>query len=151
VDDGSAATDGKLTGALTSSAGGGLIKTGTGTLNLDSATQSYNILTASAGTTNVNGTLGTLPGLAVVTVSPNAQLKFGTVSQTLASLSIGAGATVTFTSGPASFAGSGNGKAPSLTDGLAGNAAVPEPGTLGLLLVGALGVLGRRRRRETGK
>ena len=61
---------------------GGVTKTGSGTLNLDNATQSYNILTASAGTTNVNGTLGTLPGLAVVTVSPNAKLKFGTVSQT---------------------------------------------------------------------
>ena len=40
VDDGSAAIDGRLTGALTSSAGGGLTKTGTGTLNLDHATQS---------------------------------------------------------------------------------------------------------------
>ena len=51
-----------------------------------------------------------------------------------------AGSTVTFTSGVASF--SGGGKIASL----GGNAVVPEPGTLGLLLVGAVGVLNRRRR-----
>ena len=50
---------------------------------------------------------------------------------------------MTFTSGTASGAFSGGGgKTPSL----GGSAVVPEPGTLGLLLVGALGVLSRRRR-----
>ncbi len=48
-----------------------------------------------------------------------------------------------FTSGAASGAFSGgDGKAPSLS----GSPVVPEPGTIGLLLVGALGMLNRRRR-----
>ena len=138
----STATGGTLamTGPVTST-GGGLTKTGGGTLNLDHALQSYDALTASAGTTNVNGILGTNPGLAVVTVAPSANLKFGTVSQTLSSLTIGAGGTVTFTSGPATGSFGGGGKAPTFD----GPAAVPEPGALGLLLVGALGFLKRRR------
>ena len=77
-------------------------------------------------------------------VVANGNLKFGSVSQALSSLTIGAGATVVFTSGTASGAlsGGGEGKAP----GFGGGAVVPEPGTLGLLLVGALGMLNRRRR-----
>jgi hypothetical protein len=67
-------------------------------------------------------------------------VKFGTVSQRLAALTIGAGATVTFTSGAASLSGEGGGKTP------AGTSAVPEPGALVLLLAGAVGLLGRRRR-----
>ena len=122
---------------------GSLTKTGAGTLNLDNPAQSYDALAANAGTTNLNGTLGTAPGVAFVTVSnPGTKLKFGSVSQTLQSLTIGAGATVVFTSDFAagSFSGGGSvGKAP-------GSAVVPEPGSLGLLLVGVLGVLGRRRR-----
>ena len=50
-----------------------------------------------------------------------------------------------FTSGAASGAfsgGDGGNKAPSF----GGGSVVPEPGTLGLLLVGALGILNRRRR-----
>ena len=97
-------------------------------------------LAASNGTTNVNSALGT-GGASTVSVTGATTLKFGSVSQTLASLTIGAGSTVTFTSGLASFSG-GGGKTPSF----GGTAAVPEPGTLGLLLVGALGVLNRRRR-----
>ena len=62
-----------------------------------------------------------------------ATLKFGSVSQTLSSLTIGAGSTVTFTGGLASFSGGSRGKAPSF----GGTAVVPEPG--------ALGVLNRRR------
>ena len=120
-----------------------LTKAGNGVLNLDGA-QGYDSLTADAGTTNVNGALGTLPanGTATVTVSPGAKLKFGNVSQTLSSLTIGAGATVTFTSGMATGSFSGGGKAPSF----GGAAVVPEPGTIGLVLAGALGLLGRRRR-----
>jgi hypothetical protein len=52
---------------------------------------------------------------------------------------------VVFTSGPASGSltgDDGGGKAA----GFGGGATVPEPGTLGLLLVGALGLLKRRRR-----
>ena len=143
ADNGSATIDGMLTGAITTG-GGGLIKTGTGTLSLNNATQAYDALTAQAGTTNVNGTLGTAPGMAVVTVNnAGTTLKFGSVSQTLASLSIGAGSTVTFTSGLAAFGGGGGGKAPAFGGG---SAVVPEPGTIGLLLVGALGMLNRRRR-----
>jgi hypothetical protein len=98
-------------------------------------------LTANDGTLNVNSPLGTA-GNTVVTISDTAggvgtKLRFGSVSQTLNSLTIGAGATVVFTSGLASG---------SLTGDDGGGATVPEPGTSGLLLVGALGMLNRRRR-----
>ena len=137
-------------------AGSALVKEGTGSLKLDGA-QGYNILTVNDGTANVNGILGTAPGLAVVTVSDTAggvatKLRFGSVSQTLSSLTIGAGATVVFTSGAASGSltgDDGGGKAAgfgSPASSFGGGATVPEPGTLGLLLVGALGMLNRRRR-----
>ena len=124
-------------------------KVGAGTLSLNGASQNYGTLTTTDGTTNVNGTLGT--GTSTVSVTGASSLKFGSVSQTLGSLTIGAGATVTFTSGLASFSGGGEkgsgftSGAPSLGGG-GGSAVVPEPGTLGLLLVGALGMLNRRRR-----
>jgi fibronectin-binding autotransporter adhesin len=138
-------------GALTA-----LVKAGTGTLKLDGA-QDYNILTVNDGTANVNGILGTGSGTAVVTVNDTVggvatKLRFGSVSQTLSSLTIGAGATVVFTSGAASGAltgDDGGGKAAgfgSPASSFGGGATVPEPGTLGLLLVGALGMLNRRRR-----
>jgi len=126
-------------------AGNTLTKTGAGTLNfaVGSTLTTLQDLVANNGTTNVNSTLGT-GGNATVSVTGTTTLKFGSVSQTLSSLSIGAGATVTFTSGLASFSGgSGGGKTPSIGGG---SAVVPEPGTLGLLLVGALGLLNRRRR-----
>ena len=128
-----------LDGAITDTGTTSLTKTGAGKLNLNGA-QSYDTLDATAGTTNVNGAFGA--GAAVSVTGVGTSLKFGTVSQTLSSLSIGAGSTVTFTSGVASFGGEGGGKAPSF----GGSAVVPEPGTIGLLLVGALGVLNRRRR-----
>jgi autotransporter-associated beta strand protein len=143
VDNGTAADDAIVSGAVSSTLGGTLVKTGDGVVQLNGG-QSYDALTASAGTTNVNALLGTAPGMAVVTVDPGgAKLRFGTVSQTLASLSIGAGSTVIFTSGTAagSFTGGGGGG-----KGFGGGAVVPEPGTLGLLLVGILGLLNRRRR-----
>ena len=109
----------------------------------------YASVTTNAGVLNVNGGIGS--GTSTVAVNnPGTKLKFGSVSQTLASLSIGAGTTVIFTSGVASgsLSGAGNeGKAPS-GGGLApDSAAVPEPGTLGLLVASALGLLGRRRSR----
>jgi len=147
VDNGSAADDGMLaatiTGTFITNIGdsGGLTKTGTGSLRLDGA-QSYNYLTANAGTTNVNGAFTTLTAEVAVN-NPGTKLRFGTVSQTLGSLTIGAGATVIFTSGAASGSfGGGDGKGA----GFGGGVTVPEPGTLGLLLVGALGMLNRRRR-----
>jgi len=104
----------------------------------------YSLMVAD-GTTNVNSALGAAGGSADVVVGDGlggtAKLRFGSVSQTLGSLTIGAGATVVFTSGLASGAFSGDDKGA----GFAGGAAVPEPGTLGLLLVGALGMLNRRR------
>jgi autotransporter-associated beta strand protein/T5SS/PEP-CTERM-associated repeat protein len=117
-----------------------LIKAGDGALRLD-GTQGYHILTANAGTTNVNGPLTS--GTAAVNVhGAGTTLRFGQVSQTLSSLTIGADATVIFTSGAASgLLAGGGGKAPNF-----GGAVVPEPTTLGLLLVGALGILHRRRR-----
>ena len=149
-----------FSGSITQSAPTGtlsLVKVGTGALNLDpAAVLTFNSLTANDGTLNVNSPLGT-GGNAVVTVSDTAggvatKLRFGSVSQTLSSLTIGAGATVIFTSGAASGSltgDEGGGKAAgfgSPASSFGGGATVPEPGTLGLLLVGALGMLNRRRR-----
>ena len=137
---------GTISGTATT---GTLIKQGAGVLNLaPGAVLTFDTLTATNGTLNVNSPLGTGAGTGVVDVSgATTKLRFGSVSQTLNSLTIGAGSTVIFTSGAASGAfsgGGGGGKAPGLSGG--GSAVVPEPGTLGLLLVGALGVLNRRRR-----
>ena len=98
----------------------------------------------------MNGTLGVTPGTAVVSVTDTVggvatKLRFGSVSQTLSSLTIGAGATVIFTSGTAAGAFSGGGSGGKTASLGGGSAVVPEPGTLGLLLVGALCVLNRRR------
>ena len=98
---------------------------------------------AGAGMTTVNRPLGT--GLSDGTgtdVVAGGNLRFGNVSQTLNSLSIGDGATVTFTSELAvgSLGGSGGEKAVGL-----GSAVVPEASSVGLLMMGALGILGRRR------
>lgn len=121
-------------------AGFTLTKAGAGTTNFgaSSGLTSVGTLTATDGTTNVNSPLGS--GTSTVSVTGATSLKFGSVSQTLGSLSIGAGSTVTFTSGLASFSGGGGKSA-----GFGSTATVPEPGSLGLLLIGALGVLNRRR------
>ena len=108
-----------------------LIKTGAGTLTL-AGTQTYETLTANAGTVNVNSMLGT--GFSVV--NANATVNFG-ASQTLAELNIAAGVEVTFGDGLPLTGGPGK-------SGV--SAVVPEPGSMGLLLTGALGFLGRRRR-----
>ena len=127
--------------------------TGVTTFGAASDLTSLTNLVVTDGTTNVNSALGTA-GNAVVTVSdsPVTKLRFGSVSQTLTSLTIGAGATVIFTSGAASGSltgDDGGSKAAgfgSPASSFGGGATVPEPGTLGLLLVGALGMLNRRRR-----
>ena len=133
-----------LSGAITG--GGGITKVGAGILTFGPAGGGGSLagvgdLTAQDGTTNVNSVLG--GGTSDVSVTgPGTKLRFGTVSQTLGSLTIGAGSTVVFTSGAASGSFSGDEKGA----GFAGAAAVPEPGTLGLLLLGALGAMARRRR-----
>ena len=118
-----------------------LTKQGDGTLTLGVASILSGVanLASTAGTTNINSTLAT--GTATVTLTGASSVKFGSVSQTLASLSIGAGSTATFTSDFASFSGSG-----SKGGNFSGTAIVPEPGALALLLVGTLSVLQRRRR-----
>ena len=140
-----AADDVTVTAAVSNGGGGSILKTGLGTLRLDGA-QGYDTLTVNDGTTNVNGSLTTLTAAVTVTDSGNGtKLRFGSVSQTLSSLTIGAGATVTFTRGTASGSFSGGGFGGKVAR-FGGTAVVPEPGTLGLLLVGALGMLNRRRR-----
>jgi autotransporter-associated beta strand protein len=128
--------------------------TGETTFGAASTLTSVASLAVTDGTTNVNSALGTA-GNTAVNVSDlgnGTKLRFGSVSQTLSSLTIGAGATVVFTSGLASGSltgDDGGGKAAgfgSPASSFGGGATVPEPGTLGLLLVGALGMLNRRRR-----
>ena len=133
-----------LSGAIIG--GFGITKVGAGILTFGPAGGGGSLagvgdLTAQDGTTNVNSVLG--GGTSDVSVTgATTKLRFGTVSQTLGSLTIGAGSTVVFTSGAASGSFSGDEKGA----GFAGAAAVPEPGTLGLLLLGALGAMNRRRR-----
>lgn len=125
-------------------------KTGTGTLNFAAGSvMSLDSLTAADGTTTVNSALGTGTAVTVNDTGGGAPtaLKFGSVSQTLASLTIGAGATVTFTSGPASFSAGTSGKAAGYGSEPLSGGLVPEPGTTGLLLAGALGLLAGRSRR----
>ena len=122
-------------GAL-SGAGGQVVKQGAGTFNITGA-QTYAGLTTTGGTTNIYTALGT----GTSTLTANATTNFY-ASQTLASLTIADGVEVTFGDGllfadePVKFGG-----APAL---------VPEPGSLGLLMVGALGLLARRRRKQPG-
>ena len=105
-----------------------LTKIGSGALTL-AGIQTYATLNANGGTTHVESALGT----GTSTVNVGAHLDF-TVSQTLAALNIADGAVATF--GPAT--------SPAPAPDLLAAAAVPEPGSLGLLMLGALGILGRR-------
>jgi autotransporter-associated beta strand protein len=102
-------------------------------LNLNGA-QGYQNLTTNGGTTNVAQTFSTNP---TINANAGSKLNFAT-SQTVTSLTVGAGAVVKLSqsTGFADFGGSSV-------------AVVPEPGTAALLLVGTLGMLSRRARRES--
>lgn len=101
-----------------------LTKTGAGTLTLGGV-QTYSTLKTNAGVTNLSGAFGGI-------LDANATTNI-TVSQNLLALNIG---TVALTP-LESFAGSDSGPMVGV---------VPEPGSMGLLLTGALGLLARRRR-----
>ena len=111
-----------LSGAISGT--GTLTKTGAGTLTLGGV-QTYSTLKTNAGVTNLSGAFGGI-------LNANATTNI-TVSEDLLALNIG---TVALTP-LESFAGSDSGP-------LVG--VVPEPGSMGLLLTGALGLLARRRR-----
>jgi autotransporter-associated beta strand protein len=111
------------TGSVTNNGGASNV------LNLNGA-QSYATLNANAGTTNLNSSF-TAP--ATVNANASSTVNIG-ASQTLTALNIGGPATFGEEPGLASFGGPTT-------------AAVPEPGTMGLLVVGALGMLARRRRK----
>ena len=141
--DGTLNVNGAVSGAVNQN---NLTKVGTGTTNFGVGGSLADIgnFTANAGTTNINSAVGS--GTSAVSVGPTtaATLKFGSVSQTLSSLTIGNGSTVTLTSGlaaladEAAFAEQGGVLTVSAV-------AVPEPGLISLLLAGALGLAARRR------
>ncbi len=117
--------------------GTSLTKAGNGVLNIN-ATQTYSSLTTNGGVTNIYTALGTGTSSIVANATTNIY-----TNQTLASLTIADGVEVTFGNGlpfadePVKPAASFGGGAPGM---------VPEPASLGLLVVGALGLLARRRR-----
>ena len=117
--------------------GTSLTEAGSGVLNLKGA-QTYGALTTTGGVTNLYTALGT--GTSTLTANATTNIY---ASQTLASLTVADGVEVTF--GDALPFAPEPVKPPALLgDGGAG--LVPEPGALGLLMVGALGILARRRR-----
>jgi hypothetical protein len=137
----------EIHGGITNGAGSvAVIKSGEGMLSfMPGATLGFQNLTARDGTINVNAALAGAAGTAVVTVTDTAgggatTLNFGTVSQRLASLTIGAGAKVTFSSGHVGPGGGGGESFASPKSGV-----VPEPSSTGLLLIGTLAALWRRR------
>jgi hypothetical protein len=101
-----------------------LTTSGLGTVNLDGQ-QNYAALNANAGTTNVDGSFSS----GAVTAGANAHLNF-TTSQTLNSLTVGAGGIVRLTA----------------TGGGSTVTAVPEPGAVALLAAWSALILWRTRR-----
>lgn len=117
--------------------GTALAKTGSGTLHIKGV-QAYSALTTAGGVTNIYTALGT--GTSTITANAATNIY---ASQTLASLTIADGVEVTFGDG---LPFSDLPPKPSAPFGGGGAGLVPEPGSLGLLMVGALGFLAHRRR-----
>ena len=133
-----------VTGDLTGA--GGLRKVGEGTLVIQGLAD-FATLTTEAGRTDLASTLGT----GTSTIDAGAETNLAT-SQTLAALIIRDGGVVRLGAlpPPAPVLLS---DAPVDAASLAGDnvQAVPEPGTLGLLTIGAFGLLGRRSRRGSAE
>jgi autotransporter-associated beta strand protein len=134
-----------------------LTKGGTGKLIIDGP-QSYSGLQIDAGTVTLNSSLadatitnegGTLNLNADATNSTiNANSAAGTnihVDQTLTALNIGAGGVVVLGGGPPPAPAA---EEPALAMSAEGAPVVPEPGSVSLLMLGALGFLLRRRRKD---
>ena len=127
-------------GAGSTIAGTTLTKVGAGKLVL-AGTQTYATLNTSAGRTDIASALGT--GTSTINASAETNIS---VDQTLAALNIAGGAVVTFGAplpqAPAAFAESFVGG-----DSVEGAVqAVPEPGSIALLMSGLAAVFARRRR-----
>ncbi len=160
VRDGAAAVDAILSGALTSTTGGGLVKTGDGWLRLTGANPYNGATQIVAGTLEV-APAGTLAGTSAVTIAGGAELRYNsatplaaTVAMTidgtiggsgaiLAPVSIGANATVSPGNSPGSQSYAEMAWAPGGTylweiNDLAGSAGA-DPGW-DLLLVGTLDI-----------
>ena len=131
---GANATVGEVTLNQAIGGAGVVTKTGPGKLTL-AGPQTYDTLTTEAGRTDLASTLGT----GASTINANAETNIG-VSQTLAVLNIGDGAVVTL-SNPLPQAPAFDGA--DLFDSNSAQA-VPEPGSIALLLLGGA-LLARRR------
>ena len=112
--------------------GPGITKVGAGTLVFNNANSYTGPTNVNNGTLNINAALGNGSNI----LNANAGMTNIGVSQTFGELNIADGAVVTL--GTPVMA-----PAPALME--SGAAAVPEPGTLALLVLGALGLAGRRR------
>lgn len=117
VDDGAAATDGTLSGALTGVGGGALTKTGAGTLKLTNTANSYSGATTVSAGKLVMGATNVLPDTAVSL--GNATLDAGIFSDTVGTLAVTGTATINLGSAAAKLV-------------FADSSAVSWPGTLNL-------------------
>ena len=162
---GDAATDLTISAPLRSQSGdfglaaGGLTKVNTGTLTI-TGTQSYATLNQNDGTTNlerslpsavitaIGGTLNVKANATNSAVNVTTSAANFSADQTLAALNIGDGGVATIVSATApevpAFAAGDEATAALAASGAP--QAVPEPGSIALLLTGALSLLGRRRR-----
>ena len=140
---------------------GTLVNAGPGALTLNGV-QTYAALTTNGGTTTLASSLPNAAinnHLGVLNLNANATNANVTVTsttrvgatQTLASLDIGVDGEVTIVSLPPAAADFGESFGPDFGGGASAATqsvqAVPEPGTLGLLATGVLGLLGCRRRK----